>query len=203
VTQDKAIVFVIDDDPGVRDSLKELLNSVGLCIETFASATDFLEARASWMDGCIILDVRMPGMSGLELQRKLTSIASSLPIIFLTAHGDVPTAVQAVQAGAIDFIEKPFRPQELIDKVHHGLKENARRRSEMVRRDLSEQRINSLTPREREVLDTILDGKGTAAAAKELGISRRTVEVHRANLMKKLQVDSVLGLAQLTKWMRE
>jgi FixJ family two-component response regulator len=195
--EDSAIVFVIDDDPGVREALKELLSSVGIHTKTFATAADFLETYTSSIDGCVILDVRMPGMSGLELQRRLNAMASTLPIIFLTAHGDVQIAVRAVRAGALDFIEKPFRPDELIDKVQRALEVNNRRRRDSTLRDATTRRIASLTPREREVLETMVDGKGTEVVAKELGISRRTVEVHRANVMKKMETDSLLKLVQL------
>jgi FixJ family two-component response regulator len=203
MSKDNATAFVIDDDPVVREALKELLSSVGIETRAFASAADFLATYSSDTDGCVVLDVRMPGMSGVELQRRLNDMASPLPIIFLTAHGDVQIAVQAVRAGAFDFIEKPFRPDELIDKVQCALEENCRRRRDLTLRDSTLRRMALLTPREREVLDTMVDGKGTAAVAKELGISRRTVEAHRANVMKKMQVDSALALVQLVMRLRD
>jgi FixJ family two-component response regulator len=197
MTRYSPTIFVIDDDPGVRDSLTELLSTVDLNTRTFATAKDFLTAYDPAMQGCLILDMRMPGMSGLELQRKLASIGSQLPIFFLTAYGDVPTAVQAVQAGAVDFIEKPFQPHELIDKVQNALEEYEQRRQVLVNHDRTAARIASLTPREREVLEMIVEGKKAGAIAEELGIGRRTVEIHRANMMKKMQVDSAVKLVQL------
>jgi len=163
----------------------------------FPSAADFFKTYDPNMAGCVILDIRMPGTSGLEVQRRLASMGSTFPIIFLTAYGDVPTAVQAIQAGAVDFIQKPSQPHELIDKVQRSLKENARCRRELADQTAIETRIASLTPREREVLEMIVDGSATGAIAKTLGISRRTVEIHRAKLMKKMQADSAIKLVQM------
>jgi FixJ family two-component response regulator len=190
-------VFIIDDELGVRESLSELLSTVDINSKSFASAADFLNSYDPDMAGCVILDIRMPGYTGLELQRKLASMGSALPIIFLTAYGDVSTAVQAIQAGAVDFIQKPPQPHEFIDKVQRSLRENARRRAEAAHQSAIATRIASLTPREREVLEMMVDGSATAAIAERLGISRRTVEIHRANLMKKMQADSTVKLVQM------
>jgi RNA polymerase sigma factor (sigma-70 family) len=190
-------VFVVDDDPGVSDSIRLLLRSVGLPSEAFSSATDFLEAYDLERAGCLVLDVRMPGMSGLDLQARLQEVGSTLPIIFVTAHGDVPMAVDAVKAGALDFVQKPFRDQELLDKIQKALEADAQARAE--RRDLAviRNRLDSLTPREREVMDLVVAGEPNKNIARALAISQRTVEIHRARVMEKMQVRSIPMLVQL------
>lgn len=190
-------VFVVDDDAGVLDALRILLRSVGLRAETYPSADDFLENFDQEAPGCLVLDVRMPGMSGMELQEKLAEIGSSTPIIFVTAHGDVPMAVEAVKAGAIDFIQKPFRDQELLDKIQHAIELDANSRAERESKEEIAARIATLTPREREVMDLVVAGKLNKLIARELGISQRTVEIHRARVMQKMQVSSVSQLVQL------
>ncbi|NNM04540.1 MAG: response regulator transcription factor, partial [Gemmatimonadetes bacterium] len=181
-------VFVVDDDPGVADSIRLLLRSVGLPAEVFLSASGFLEAYEVERAGCLVLDVRMPGMSGLDLQARLKEGGSTLPIIFVTAHGDVPMAVEAVKNGALDFVQKPFRDQDLLDKIHEALEVDARGRAR--RRDLLEirSRLESLTPRETEVMELVVSGKPNKNIARELEISQRTVEIHRARVMEKMQV---------------
>lgn len=190
-------VFVVDDDAGVLDALRILLRSVGLRAETYPSADDFLESFDQEAPGCLVLDVRMPGMSGMELQEKLAEIGSSTPIIFVTAHGDVPMAVEAVKRGAIDFIQKPFRDQELLDKIQHAIELDANSRAERESKEEIAARIATLTPREREVMDLVVAGKLNKLIARELGISQRTVEIHRARVMQKMQVSSVSQLVQL------
>jgi len=191
------IVFVVDDDPSIGDAIRLLLRSVGIPSRTFLSANEFLEAYDPRQPGCLVLDVRMPGMSGLELQARLREMESTLPIIFVTAHGDVPMAVSAVRTGAMDFIQKPFRDQELLDKIQEALEADARVRSE--RQDLEgiQDRLDALTPREREVLDLVVAGKANKNIARALGISQRTVEIHRARVMEKMGVRSVSMLVQL------
>ncbi|MGD8866165.1 MAG: response regulator transcription factor [Gemmatimonadales bacterium] len=197
MTELKPTVFIVDDDPGVLDSLKFLMRSVGLTAETYQSARDFLQAFDLDRPGCLILDVRMPEMSGMELQERLKSMESILPIIFITAHGDIPMAVQAVKAGAVDFIQKPFRDQDLIDKVQAALQQDAEMRQQLAERaDISE-RIESLTPRELEVMELVVEGKPNKAIAHSLGISQRTVEIHRARVMEKMQAESVPQLVQM------
>ena len=190
-------VFVVDDDPGVGDSISLLLRSVGLPAKIFLSANEFLEEYDPEKPGCLVLDVRMPGMSGLDLQTRLQEMESILPIIFVTAHGDVPMAVNAVKAGAVDFIQKPFRDQELLDKIQEALEVDARIRAE--RTDLAEirARLESLTPRETEVMGLVVAGKPNKNIARALGISQRTVEIHRARVMEKMKVRSLSMLVQL------
>lgn len=190
------MVFIVDDDPGVRDSIRFLLRSVDLPSRSFESATEFLEVYEEGLAGCLVLDVRMPGMSGLELQAHLLEVGSTLPIIFVTAHGDVPMAVDAVKAGAVDFVEKPFRDQELLDKIQEALLADSEKRGN--RSELAEirDRLGSLTPREREVMDLVVAGKPNKNIARALGISQRTVEIHRARVMEKMGVRSVSLLVQ-------
>jgi two-component system response regulator FixJ len=197
MTDEEPTVFVVDDDPGVGDSIRLLLRSVGLPAKTFRSGNEFLKAYDPKRAGCLVLDVRMPGMSGIDLQARLQEMDSILPIIFVTAHGDVPMAVEAVKAGAVDFIQKPFRDQELLDKIQEALEADARIRSQRV--DLAEirGRLESLTPRETEVLDLVVAGKPNKNIARALGISQRTVEIHRARVMEKMEVRSVSMLVQL------
>ncbi len=197
MTEEDPTVFVVDDDPGVGDSIRLLLRSVGLPSKTFLSASEFLEVYEPNKAGCLVLDVRMPGMSGLELQARLQELESTLPIIFVTAHGDVPMAVDAVKAGAVDFLQKPFRDQELLDKIQDALEMDAQIRAEL--KDLGEikGRLESLTPREREVMDLVVAGKPNKNIARALEISQRTVEIHRARVMEKMKVRSVSMLVQL------
>jgi FixJ family two-component response regulator len=203
MAQHEPTVFVVDDDPAVRDSLALLLRSVGLNGEAFASAQDFLEAHDAERPGCLVLDVRMPGMSGLELQQQLEALHSTLPIIFITAHGDVPMAVAAVKAGAVDFIQKPFRDQDLLDKIQHAIAADVRIREKLAdRRDILD-RIESLTPREQEVMEMVVDGKANKVIAIDLGLSQRTVEIHRARVMQKMAAESVSQLVQMVMRVQE
>jgi len=183
--------------------VKILLRSIGVDAETFPSGDDFLEKSDPNRPGCIVLDVRMPGMSGLELQERLVSMGCTLPIIFVTAHGDVPMAVEAVKAGALDFVQKPFRDQELIDKIQEAFAENEKTRKMLRDRGQINERIASLTPREREVMDMVVDGKANKVIAIDLGLSQRTVEIHRARVMSKMAADSVAQLVQLVVRARE
>ncbi len=196
MSESEPTVFVVDDDAGVRDSIHFLLRSVGLTSRTFASADEFLEAYDDSLAGCLVLDVRMPGMSGLDLQARLNELGSKLPIIFVTAHGDVPMAVNAVKTGALDFVEKPFRDQELLDKIQEALVSDAESRSAQGEIEELLKRMDSLTPREREVMGLVVAGKANKNVARELGISQRTVEIHRARVMDKMGVRSLSMLVQ-------
>jgi FixJ family two-component response regulator len=190
-------IFVVDDDTAVRDALKLLLRSVGQAVETFGSAQEFLDAYGEDRPGCLVLDIRMPGMSGLELQQKLNEKHSILPIIFITGHGDVPMAVEAMQAGAVDFIQKPFRDQDLIDRINQALEKDTSNRAALGERNDIRRRLETLTPREREVLDLVVHGKANKVIAGDLRLSQRTVEIHRARVMEKMQASSLAHLVRM------
>lgn len=192
-----ATVYVVDDDPALRESLGYLLQSEGLSVRCFGSARQFLADHDRDARGCLVVDVRMPEMSGLQLQEYLTAEGSTLPIIVITGHGDVPMAVKALKNGALDFIEKPFADQQLLDRVHEALDVDRRRHSERAKRADLLRRIERLTKREREVLSGVTDGKANKVIAEELGLSPKTVEVHRARLMQKLEVASLAELMRL------
>ena len=192
-----ATVFVVDDDEAVRDSLALLLRSVELAVATFSSANEFLDSYDPAAPGCLILDVRLPGMSGLELQQRLADDGADLPIVFITGHGDVPMAVRAMRRGAVDFLQKPFSDQQLLDRVQQALAEQSQRRQQSESKAEIAQRIRSLTPREHEVMELIVEGLANKVIANRLGTSQRTVEVHRASVMRKMQADSVARLVHL------
>jgi FixJ family two-component response regulator len=192
-----ATVFVVDDDDAVRTSLRLLLKSVGLPVETFGSAQEFLDAFDADRAGCLVLDIRMPGMSGLELQQKLNEIHAITPIVFITGHGDVPMAVEAMQHGAVDFIQKPFRDQDLIDRINQALERDKENRAGLKERDAIRRRMEQLTPREREVLDLVTQGKANKVIAGDLNVSQRTVEIHRARVMEKRGASSLAHLVRM------
>jgi len=183
-----ATVFVVDDDEAVRTSLRLLLKSVGLPVETFASAQEFLDQFDPSRAGCLVLDIRMPGMSGLELQQHLNDRHSIMPIVFITGHGDVPMAVEAMQAGAVDFIQKPFRDQDLIDRINRALDKDREMRSELRERDEIRRRMSQLTPREREVLELLAQGMTNKGIAETLVITTNTVKRHLKAVFSKLEV---------------
>jgi two-component system, LuxR family, response regulator FixJ len=189
-------VFVVDDDEGVRNSLRFLLKSVGLATRTLGSASEFLDNYKPSQPGCLVLDVRMPGMSGLELQQQLNLRGAVIPVIFITGHGDIPMAVEAMQQGAFDFLQKPFRDQDLIDRIQRALERDARNRASLEQHAKIRERLESLTPREREVLALMTRGKPNKVMAAELGVSQRTVEIHRARVMEK---SGAASLAQLVR----
>jgi two-component system response regulator FixJ len=191
-------VFVIDDEPAIRDSLAMLLRSVGLASRTFPSAPAFLEAFDGGTPGCAIADVRMPGMSGLELQEALRARGARLPVIIITGHGDIAMAVRAMKAGAADFIEKPFNEQVLLDAVHRALAQGrADAPAAGANRTEIETRVATLTPREREVMLLIAEGRPNKVVATRLGLSTRTVEVHRAKVMEKMSARSLAELVRM------
>ncbi|MEZ5540087.1 MAG: response regulator FixJ [Pseudomonadales bacterium] len=193
----EATVFVVDDDDAVRESLVFLMKSVGLKAESFSSAQDFLSHYNPARSGCLVLDIRMPGMSGLELQEKLSQMDCILPIIFITGHGDVPMAVKAIKAGAADFVQKPFRDQDLIDRIREVLQEDAEARVDKLQKAEVLRRIGTLTEREREVMEQVVDGKANKVVAIDLNVSQRTVEIHRANVMDKMKARSLAQLVRL------
>ncbi len=196
-------VFVVDDDDAVRDALSMLIRSVGLRVKTFPDARAFLESHQPDRPGCLVLDVRMPGMSGLELQERLNGMRSALPLIFITGHGDVPIAVSAMRGGAVNFLQKPFDDQELLDSVHNSLEQNANMLRRLADREAIVTALRSLTAREREVLDRIVDGAPNKAVAYDLDLSERTVEIHRARAMKKMGAESLAELVQMVMRARD
>ena len=197
MTEYNPTVFLVDDDEAVRDSLALLMKSVALTSRSFASAGDFLAAYDPDSPGCLILDIRMPGMSGMELQQKLMDMRAKLPIIFITGHGDIPMAVEAMQRGAVDFIPKPFRDDELLDRINKALDNDRKNRDSLVEREVIEERIEKLTPREKQVMELVVQGKANKVIAGDLEVSQRTVEIHRARVMEKMQVRSVAQLVRM------
>jgi RNA polymerase sigma factor (sigma-70 family) len=190
-------VFVVDDDEAVRDSLTLLLEAEGLVTEGFDNAQAFLEAYRPERSGCLVLDVRMPGMNGLELQRRLNQTGASLPVIFITGHGDVPMSVKALKGGALDFLEKPFDGEELVALIHKAFLQDARRRREQAAQRQVAERFARLTPREQEVMRLVTQGKSNKEIAAALGVSHRTVEIHRARVMEKMAANSLPDLVAM------
>ena len=197
VAEANPTVLIVDDDPEFRDSVGRLLRSVGMHTEQFSSVSNFLNAAPSDGPACLVLDIRMPGRSGLELQRDLAAANRQLPIIFITAHGDIPMTVQAMKGGAIEFLTKPFRDQDLLDAVEAGLaRDRARRESEKALVALRE-RFNTLSPREREIMIQATAGRLNKQIANDVGIAESTVKVHRSNLMKKMKARSLPELSRM------
>lgn len=194
----QAIVTVVDDDDAVRSSLRLLLKASGFSVVTHSSAQDFLNAWDAEQPGCLILDVRMPGMSGLELQNALNIRGAIIPVIFISGHGDIPMAVEALQHGAFDFLPKPFGDQDLLDRVQRALVADTANRSLLAERELLREHYNSLTPREQEVLRLVTQGKANKVMAGDLGVSQRTIEIHRARVMEKMGAKSLAQLVRMT-----
>ena len=190
-------VFVVDDDQAVARSLRWLIGTVGQEVETFSSAREFLERYDAGKPGCLVLDVRMPDMSGLDLQIHLRAHQMSIPVIFITGHGDVQVALRAVRAGAFDFVEKPFNDQDLLDRIQKAIHLDAELREKGAKRAQLEARFSSLTVREHEVLDRVVEGLPNKSIARELGLSAKTVEVHRGSMMGKMRARSVADLVKL------
>jgi len=193
----QALVIVVDDDEAVRSSMKLLLKSVGLPAVAYSSAQEFLENHDPQQPGCVVLDVRMPGMSGLELQQLLNLRGAIIPVIFITGHGDIPMAVEAMQHGAFDFLQKPFRDQDLLDRVQKALDKDRSNRVQLREKNRIHERRESLTPREREILDLMTRGKPNKVMAADLGVSQRTVEIHRARVMEKMGANSLAQLVRM------
>jgi FixJ family two-component response regulator len=192
-------VYVVDDDPSVRVAMERLLKSVGLTVKTFASAREFLDQATPEWSGCLIADLRMPVMGGLDLQDQLSARQVSLPVIFLTGYGTVPASVRAMKAGAVDFLEKPVDDQRLLDVVHEALERDREARLNQAEMQALDQRLSALTPRENEVLTFIISGRLNKQAAAELGTTEKTIKVHRARIMEKLQCSSLAELVRLAE----
>lgn len=197
MTENDAIVFVVDDDSPIRESLKNLIRSVGLHVDTFASAQDFLKAKRPDIPGCLVLDVRLKGLSGLDLQKRMAEANIDIPIIFMTGHGDIPMTVQAMKAGAVEFLTKPFRDQELLDAINQALERDRKRREERAKVADLHERYDSLTPREREVMGLVVAGLLNKQIAGELGTSETTVKIHRHQVMEKMDADSLADLVRM------
>ena len=189
-------VYVVDDDPAMRDSLRWLLESVDFSVQVFDSATAFLDGYGGERPACLVLDVRMPGMSGLDLQDELVRRGVTIPMIMISAHGDVPVAVRALKSGAIDFIEKPFSDQLLLDRVRQALQRDERAAQADEVKSKIKDRLDSLTPREREVLEMVVEGSPNRAIAANLDLSQKTIEIHRARVMTKMEAGSLAELVR-------
>lgn len=190
-------VYVVEDDEAVRDSLDLLLKTDGHPVQTYANANDFLTAYNEGMAGCIVLDIRMPGMDGMELQQRLNGRNAILPIIFVTGHGDVPMAVEAMKEGAIDFIQKPYREADLLKKIGVALEQDREQRRTLGQKQEIRSRLKDLTPRENEIMDRMITGQANKVIAIELDISQRTVEIHRSRVMHKMGTHSLAHLVRM------
>ena len=195
--EEQPVVFVVDDDASVRDALEDLLRSVGLGVTSFGSAQEFLASKRPDAPGCIVLDVRLPGASGLEFQRELMKSSIQLPIIFISGHGDIPMSVRAMKSGAIEFLTKPLREQKLLDAVQAGIERDRARRQEAKLVDELRERLNSLTLREQEVLPLVITGRPNKQIAAQLELSEMTVKVHRSQIMRKMRAKSLVDLVRM------
>ena len=197
MTESEAIVYVIDDDAQTRDALKNLMRSVGLHVEVFASAQDFLRSKRPDVPACLVLDVRLRGLSGLDLQKHMAEAKIEVPIIFITGYGDIPMTVQAMKAGAVEFLTKPFRNQELLDAIQQALERDRSTREQRAKNEELHTRYDSLTPREREVMTLVVAGLLNKQIAGELGTSETTVKNHRHQIMEKMGADSLAELVKM------
>jgi FixJ family two-component response regulator len=194
--QDQSMAFVIDDDAGLRDGISTLLRSVDIAVETFGSTKEFLHSKRPDVPGCLILDVRLPGMSGLEFQTELGKLGIELPVVFITAHADVPMGIQAMKAGAVEFLCKPFREQDLLDAVRTAIRIDTEHRSKLSSLSTIRQHHETLTPREQEVMALVVSGMMNKQIAGRLGLSEITVKVHRASIMRKMNAKSLAELVR-------
>jgi FixJ family two-component response regulator len=199
VKQPDAVVFVVDDDSSVREAIKSLIRSVGLSVETFETAQEFLRSKRPDAPGCVVLDVRLPGLSGLDLQRELAAHGISIPVIFITGHGDIPMSVRAMKAGALEFLTKPFRDQDLLDAIQQALERDRAARQQRTETAELRERSDSLTAREREVMSLVVSGLLNKQIAGELGTSEVTVKIHRSQVMKKMGAGSLAELVRMAQ----
>ena len=201
MTEPAPIVFVVDDDPSIRRAIKRLVESVGLHVELFASAAEFLDRHFPEVPSCLVTDIRLPGISGLDFQRELVKVGNEIPTIFITAHGDIPMTVRAMKAGAVEFLTKPFNDQDLLDAIQVALEQDRARRQRQAEIVMLRERLESLTPREREVLPRVVSGLLNKQIAAEIGTTEATVKVHRSQLMKKMGADSLPELVRMAEKM--
>ena len=199
---DQPVVFIIDDDASVRDALEDLLRSVGLAVESFASTQEFLQSKRPDAPGCIVLDVRLPGPSGLEFQRTLMKSKILLPVIFISGHGDISMSVQAIKAGAIDFLTKPLHEQKLLDAIQTGIERDRARRAEETDVAQLKERFATLTPREQEVLLIVVTGRANKQIAADLKLSEMTVKIHRSQMMRKMRAKSLVDLVRMADMLK-
>lgn len=195
--ENEALVYVVEDDEAVRDSLSLLLKAEGYQVETFDSAESFLKQPIRELRGCAVLDIRMPGITGMELHKKMVAQNCALPVIFVTGHGDIDMAVEAMKAGAVDFVQKPYRDEELLEKIAEALKMDAEQQDALQEKEELKRRIDSLTPREAEIMDMMVAGNANKVIAIDLDISQRTVEIHRSRVMQKMGTHSLAQLVQM------
>jgi RNA polymerase sigma factor (sigma-70 family) len=199
MTEPESVVFVVDDDASIRKALDSLIRSVGLTVQLFGSAQDFLQAKRPGVPSCLILDIRLPGISGLDFQRKLSEAKIFIPIIFITGHGDIPMSVRAMKAGAVEFLTKPWHEQDLLDAIHVAIERDAQRRDQEKEIAMLRDRLEWLTPRERDVLPLVVSGLPNKQIAAEIGTSETTVKVHRGQLMRKMGAESLPDLVRMAE----
>jgi FixJ family two-component response regulator len=197
MTEERAVVFVIDDDPSMREALEDLVSTVGLEVRTFAAPQEFLQSKRPDAPGCLVLDVRLPGMSGLTFHKELAKEGLALPVIFITGHGDIPMSVRAMKAGAVEFLSKPFHDQDLLDAIHAAIERDRKRRREAMRLAELRERFATLTERERQIMSLVVIGRANKQIAAELTLSEMTVKVHRGQVMRKMRAGSLPELVRM------
>jgi FixJ family two-component response regulator len=197
MVEERAVVFVIDDDPSMREALADLVSTVGLEVRAFAAPQEFLHSKPPDAPGCLVLDIRLPGMSGLTFQKELAKEGLALPVIFITGHGDIPMSVRAMKAGAVEFLTKPFHDQDLLDAIHTAIERDRIRRREAVRVAVLRERLAKLTERERQIMTLVVIGRANKQIAAELNLSEMTVKVHRGQVMRKMLAGSLPELVRM------